>query len=170
MKDELIFVVEKKADAALLRSLLTYCVPRCHFDFYAAQGKLLLASLATSIAVDTRCPVMVVGDTGTLDPEDAHYFEYDHLAFTELVVPQGMMDAFAFSPSLEQVVADAVTADPPGSEGTALEQRIAHTPLQQLRGHPQLSRFLEAVDALQLLLTPAPIEQAEQPAYEPAMK
>lgn len=170
MNEELIFIVERKANAALLKSLLTRCFPQCDFDFYAAQGKVLLASLATSIAVDTRRPLMMVGDTGTRDPEDALYFKIDHLALTALLIPSNMIDAFAFSPSLEEIIADAICDERRSPIITGLEQALVQTSVQNLRAHPQVSKFLDAVEKLQAPVTSCTIAPVLHQPYEHAMK
>jgi hypothetical protein len=154
MNGDLTFVLEKKSDALLLKCLLERCFPQCHFSFYAAQGQLMLTSLAIAIAIDMRCPLMIIGDTGRLDPQAAIEFKTEHLEWMQKLLPFEAADAFAFSPTFQEVVEHAISGDFQSSKIPSLAQAVGHTSPQHLGGQPQLAKFFKAIEALQSHLPP----------------
>ena len=168
-----VFVAEKISDATLLRSLLSISIPKLDMEFYAAQGKLGLASLAGNIAVDLRCAMMIIGDSDRLAPDEAELFEGQHRVLIEHLLPSELVGVFLFTPSLEQVISDtleidvkdAITAD----RLSMIEAALLESNEVELTAHPQLAAFLRAVLKLRAAMT-LPMAEAEQPTtYEHAM-
>lgn len=157
MNSSLIFVVEGKNDAILLREVLQLCMPHVSSRFFAAQGKMMLASVARNIAADLRSPVMIIGDTDSLDKAETLRFRNDHLRALSTLLPPNMIDAFAFSPDLDTVLAEATQIEIKGLKRDklpALQRAIGKTSESQLRAHPQLEPFLQAVESLWAVITP----------------
>lgn len=148
-------VVEGKADAAILRSLLTGDSTNQTAHFFAAQGKLSLASLGRNILVHEGVPVMVVADA---DAGRAESVRSQQLSALESIAPSARFGAFVFSPDLETVVVDAVErpgASPNGNAQYSSDQlaellrSLPPAKLTLLRNHPQVKSFLDSVKRLQ---------------------
>ncbi|MYM32816.1 hypothetical protein GTP38_00430 [Duganella sp. FT94W] len=158
MNISLIFVVEGKNDAILLRKVLQLCMPHVSSRFFAAQGKIMLASVARNIAADLRSPVMIIGDTDSLDKAEVRHFRNDHIKALSTLLPSNMIDAFAFSPDLDTVIAEATQIEIKGlkrDKVQALQQAIGKASESQLGADPQLESFLQAVESLWAVITPA---------------
>lgn len=174
MPATIVFAVDKTSDANILRSLLKQCVPELDMSFYAAQGKLGLASLARNLAVDLRCAVMIIGDTGTPDPDSAETFKTLHRALMKHLLPKELVGVFAFSPSLEQVISAALGIDFENSttqdRPSVIEAALFQSHEIELTAHPQIAQFIQAVVKLRtVLMLPAVAPVLHQP-YEHAMK
>ncbi|WP_432380673.1 hypothetical protein [Duganella sp. P38] len=162
----LIFVVEGANDAMLLRKVLQLCIPGLSSRFFAAQGKMMLASVARNIAAELGSPIMVVGDTDSPDQVEAQRFRNDQLEALSMLLPPNLVDAFAFSPDLDHVVAEAMQIEIAASKHKkiqALEQAVSQASAEQLRADKQLGQFLQAVERLWAVIAPE-----QQTLIEPA--
>lgn len=165
-------IVEEKNEARLLQNLLLRCVPAFEGDFYAAQGQLAFISLARNIAVDLGCPMMLVSDANFAAPETAVRFKAAHLQAMERLLPLEFIDVFIFTPTLQQVIAEAVAIE---IENLALEDQpnILHDALsnastQTLLSHAQLATFICAVQRMQAQFIRPSIAAEHYQLLEPA--
>jgi hypothetical protein len=100
--NNLTIVVEGRSDAILLRRLLSEqkAIP---LRFYAAQGRMSLASLGRNILVHEGAPVLVVMDGDTLNPRNAD----EACRLVEVLLrrfsAEDQSAAFAFVPESEVV-------------------------------------------------------------------
>jgi hypothetical protein len=148
---QVLFVVEGETDAAVLRKLLPKSFTNVRF--FAAGGRMSLASLARNLLIHEGAPVMVVADGGTLDADRLQEDRANLQLALRNVAPGGRFGVFLFVPEIEvlffesEQVVEAISAGTSVSlvaaeYGKALPRR---TLAEILRGE-SFGSWLETID------------------------
>jgi hypothetical protein len=143
LKPTLTVVVEGNADAVILKHLLA--AEDMHLRFFAANGRLSLASVARNILIHDAGNVMVVGDADTHDDDRVREDRATIRLALRHVAPEQNFDVFLFLPELEAIFFEVPSVLRASGVAQATPQREPKRALQALIGGREIRQWAAAL-------------------------